>query len=131
MARPRAILRGVNPDADTTRIVRAEAFERRVAALRARGVDRDVAEVWVGCEEPHLARAWEELQHPRAVADDRPPLGGSGWRVAADAPSARGSRPGSGWAAKGATPVAAGLGTFCSGTEPGAGAAPQWSEETT
>lgn len=64
MARPRAILRGVNPDADTTRIVRAEAFERRVAALRARGVDRDVAEVWVGCEEPHLARAWEELQHP-------------------------------------------------------------------
>lgn len=53
----------MNPDADTTRIVRAEQFERRVAGLVGEGVEAEVAEVWVGFEEPYLARAWEELQH--------------------------------------------------------------------
>jgi hypothetical protein len=67
----------VNPDADTTRIVRAEQFERRVARLCAEGVDPSAAEVWVAFEEPHLAQAWEELQH----SEEKRPSVEQLWRI--------------------------------------------------
>jgi hypothetical protein len=54
----------VNPDADTQRVVWAEAFARRVAWLVARGSTREAAEVMVGVEHPHLACAAEQLRHP-------------------------------------------------------------------
>jgi hypothetical protein len=54
----------MNPDADTTRIVRAEQFEREVARLLARGLERGTAELQVALEHPHLACAVEQLRHP-------------------------------------------------------------------
>lgn len=54
----------MNPDADTTRQVRAEQFAREVAARVARGLSPELAELEVGLLEPHLACAHEQLQHP-------------------------------------------------------------------
>lgn len=54
----------MNPDADTTRLVRAEQFEREVARRVRRGYSRDLAELEVGLEAPHLACAREQLEQP-------------------------------------------------------------------
>jgi hypothetical protein len=54
----------VNPDADVTRIVRAEQFEREVARRVAKGYSRELAELEVGLQEPHLACAAEQIRRP-------------------------------------------------------------------
>ena len=59
----------MNPDPDTTRVVRAEAFERRVAQLMATGFERSVAELQVAFEAPHLACAYEQLRQPVELHD--------------------------------------------------------------
>ena len=54
----------MNPDADTTRIVRAEQFERALQRLLAAGYARAEAEARLALEEPHLACAAEQLRQP-------------------------------------------------------------------
>ena len=54
----------MNPDADTTRIVRAEQFERALERLLAAGYTRPEAEARLALEEPHLACAAEQLRQP-------------------------------------------------------------------
>ena len=54
----------MNPDADTTRLIRAEQFAREVAGRVARGYDMVLAELEVGLLEPHLACAAEQILHP-------------------------------------------------------------------
>tara|TARA_R110002072_G_scaffold10704_4_gene49588 strand:- start:957 stop:1166 length:210 start_codon:yes stop_codon:yes gene_type:complete len=56
----------MNPDADLTRIVRAEQFTREVERRVARGYSRDLAELEVGLQAPHLACAAEQLGRPEA-----------------------------------------------------------------
>lgn len=56
----------MNPDADTTRLVWAEQFEREVEARVARGYERSLAELELGLTEPHLACAAEQLRHAPA-----------------------------------------------------------------
>ncbi|MBL4846596.1 MAG: hypothetical protein JKY65_13810 [Planctomycetes bacterium] len=55
----------MNPDADLTRVVRAEQFEREVERRVGRGYPRDVAELEVGLASPHLACAAEQVLQPR------------------------------------------------------------------
>lgn len=54
----------MNPDADLTRIVRAEQFTREVERRVARGYTRELAELEVGLLEPHLACAAEQVARP-------------------------------------------------------------------
>ena len=54
----------MNPDPETTRVVRAEQFARRVGLLRSRGYTRVEAEARIAAEDPHLACAAEQLRHP-------------------------------------------------------------------
>lgn len=56
----------MNPDADVTRIVRAEQFQREVERRIAKGYTRELAELEVGLAEPHLACAAEQLGRPEA-----------------------------------------------------------------
>lgn len=56
----------MNPDADLTRLVRAEQFTREVERRVAQGFSRDLAELEVSLLEPHLACATEQLKHPEA-----------------------------------------------------------------
>ena len=57
----------MNPDADLTRLVRAEQFQREVERRITRGYPRDLAELEVGLVTPHLACAAEQLAQPPEV----------------------------------------------------------------
>jgi len=56
----------MNPDADATRVVRAEQFTREVERRIAQGYSRDLAELEVALQEPHLACAAVQVARPVA-----------------------------------------------------------------
>lgn len=81
-ARRTVIIAPVNPDADTTRIVRAEQFLRLVERLEREGLDRVSAELAVALAEPHLACAYEQLRHEPGQYD----VVARAWRAQQEAP---------------------------------------------